>query len=191
MADKVNIQVDQVALQNLINTYGEDKVQEVIQITRTFTQKVQRDARSILKESGRVNSGQLINSIKQQVNAYNNKVIGQVYSKTKYARFIHEGAKHEGAEIVPFFVSFTIAPSLRQWAIRKGVMYQKRKDGQKRKSKKTGDKWYMTSKKTGEEYAVNIKTGGMKVHIKPMKFLEVPFEKYEEQYIQKVSGVMQ
>lgn len=187
---EVNIQVDPVALQNLINTYGEEKVGEVVQITQTFTQKVQREARDILKQKGRVDTGGLIDSIKQQVNTYNHKVIGQVYTSSKYARFIHEGARHEGATTVPFFVSFKIAPGLRQWAIRKGVIYQKRKDGEKRKTRKAGDAWYMKSKKTGQEYRVNLQKGGMRVHIKETKFLEVPFEKYVDQYLHKVNRVM-
>lgn len=123
----VNIQIHQRDYQRLIEQYGNEFAQEVSRVTQTFTQRIQRDAREHLRTEGKVDSGALINSIKEEVHLYNGKVIGQVYSGTKYARFIHEGAKHEGTEIVPFFVSFQVAPSLRQWAIRKGVLYQKKK----------------------------------------------------------------
>ena len=190
MPEGVSIKIDPNTYQSLINKYGNEKVEQIIGITHTFSQKVQAEAREILKSQGKVDSGTLINRIKYQVNMYNNRVVGQVYAGTKYARFIHEGAKHKGSEITPFFVSFNTAPSLRQWAIRKGVLYQKRKDGQIRKTKKSGDKWYITSSKTRKEYSVNIKTGGMKVKIEPIKYLEIPFEKYVDQYIHKVSKVM-
>lgn len=188
----VNIEINRRDYQNLVNQYGNEKLDKVIKATRTFTQKVQRDARQVLRrgENKKVNTGQLINSIKQQVNVYNGLVIGQVYSGVKYARFIHEGAKHEGDKVVPFFVSFKTAPSLRKWAMQKGVIYQKTKTGERSTGKVTLNRWYMTSKKTGKEYAVNLKYGGLYVMNKPTKFLEIPFEKYRGQYIQKVTNIM-
>ncbi len=186
----MNIQINQRDYQRLRETYGNDFVQEVVNVTKSFTQRVQRDARTLLREENKIDSGSLINSIKEEVQIYNSRVLGQVYSGTKYARFIHEGAKHEGEEIVPFFVSFKTAPSLRQWAIRKGVIYQKRKDGQRRKRRSVTDQWYMTSKKTGKEYPINLDTGGLKVHIQPTKFLEKPFERYKNQYIQKLQALL-
>ena len=186
----MNIQIHQRDYQRLRELYGDDFVKEVVKVTKTFTQKVQRESRNILNSEGRKDTGHLIQSIKEEVNLYNQRVLGQVYSGTKYARFIHEGAKHKGSEIVPFFVSFSVAPSLRKWAIRKGVIYQKRKDGQRRKRRSKEAKWYITSKKTGKEYPVNIETGGLKVHIQPTKFLEKPFERYKKQYIQKLKALL-
>lgn len=186
----VNIQINPIDYQRLRELYGNDFAKEVVRVTKTFTQRIQRDARENLVTEGKVDSGALINSIKEEVRLYNAKVIGQVYSGTKYARFIHEGAKHEGTEIVPFFVSFQVAPSLRQWAIRKGVLYQKRKDGQRRRRRSREAPWYMTSQKTGKEYRVDIKKGGLKVNIQPTLFLEKPFERYKEQYLRKVQELV-
>lgn len=189
----MNIQINQRDYQRLRELYGNDFAKEVVRVTKTFTQRIQRDARETLVTEGKVDSGALVNSIKEEVRLYNAKVLGQVYSGTKYARFIHEGAKHEGEEIVPFFVSFKKAPSLRQWAIRKGIIYKRTNNRRTTMDKLLGrnkDKWYMTSQKTGKEYRVDIKKGGLKVNIQPTLFLEKPFERYKEQYLRKVQELV-
>lgn len=186
--DRIRIVIDDTSLADLENRYGAELTQKAVRITNTYIQKVQRDAQDIIANAGHVDTGRLVNSIKSKVKGNSQKVTGEVYAGTKYARFIHEGAKHEGESIVPHYVPFAVNPekSLLTWAIRNRVIYQKRKEGRMRKTNKSGDKWYFMSRK-GKEYPVDIKTGGLMVKQEPVKYFTIPFEKLAPEYLEKMA----
>ncbi|OON99152.1 MAG: hypothetical protein ATN35_02030 [Epulopiscium sp. Nele67-Bin004] len=190
MQDRINVEIDATSLKELEKIYTVDKVNEIVDITNTFTQKIQADARTIIRCAPHVDSGRLINSIKATTKTNSNTITGQVASATDYARFIHEGADHKGTNnIHPFFVPFKLAPSLLVWAKRKGVIYQKTNSGNRRKVAVSGGNWYMTSKKNGKEYRVDTVKGGLQVKIEPTKFLQTPFNQYESKYLQALERI--
>ncbi len=181
--------IDTQTLQQLEKDYTIDKVNQIINVTDAMNMKIADEAREILRNKHK-NKGDLINSIKTTVNSKNNVITGQVSSAKDYARFVHEGVDHKGtSEVHPMLVRFRVAPSLLSWAKSKGVVYQKRNDGTKRKTNTANGAWYMTSKKTGKEYRVDVANGGLMVKIEPSKFLEIPFKKYEKKYIQEIERI--
>lgn len=189
MSDYINVSLDEEQLNRLINAYGEESVNRAIQITRSYTTKVQNEARNIIQEAGKVNTSRLINSIQQIISINHDKIVGEVNAATKYARFIHEGAKHdEAGDIKPFFVPFRIAPSLLSWAKRKKVIYQKTLKGKKRNGYKRGDQWYFQAS-SGKEYKVDIKNGGMIVEHEPLKYLEKPFNENVDSFLEEISKI--
>lgn len=184
--DRIRIVIDDTSLADLENRYGAELTQKAVRITNTYIQKVQRDAQDIIANAGHVDTGRLVNSIKSKVKGNSQKVTGEVYAGTKYARFIHEGAKHEGESIVPHYVPFSVAPSLFIWAKRNKVIYQKKKDGTMRKTNKVGGNWYFISKK-GREYPIDVNTGGLMVKQEPVKYFTIPFEKLAPEYLEKMA----
>lgn len=178
MGDRARISIDQESMNRLIRFYGEESLGRIQQVTLNYTEKVARDAKTILRNKKRVDTGRTVNSISPNVRVYSNKVIGQVNSATKYARFIHEGAEHESdTVIVAHFVPFKIAPSLLLWAKRKRIIFRKNK------------KWYMKSKR-GKEYRINLEKGGLPVLMEPTLFFETPFNRYKDQYLSDVINAM-
>ena len=102
--------------------------------------------------------------------------MGEVNAGTKYAKAIHEGAKHKpgSEETERFFVPFEKAPSLYKWAKRNKVI--ETIDGVDR----------LVS--TGQ--VVYPDKGGLLVHIAPTKYFEKPFNKYKAQFIEEVSNII-
>lgn len=167
--DSFQIHVDTADLEALADRYGAAAAR-ALQITQTYTQKLQREARRQIESAGRVDTGRLVQAIQPATRAEAGSILGTVSAGTKYARFIHEGAMHQGdGKIVPHFVPFSIAPSLLLWAKRNKVVYQKE------------DKWYFKGK-SGKEYRINIKKGGLMVKQEPVKFFEAPFEQLAPAY---------
>lgn len=173
--DSVRISVKEEDLQKLINKYGQDVVQKAINITKNYTERVSRDAKKIVKEENKINTGQLVNSIKPSIKIYASRITGTIKAGAKHARFIHEGAYHESdTEIVPFFVPFSVAPSLLNWAMKKKVIVNE--DGE----------WRLA--KTGQK--INIKKGGLKVRIEPTFFLRKPFEEHVNNFMKEMNEVV-
>lgn len=188
--DRIRIVIDDTSLADLENRYGAELTQKAVRITNTYIQKVQRDAQDIIANAGHVDTGRLVNSIKSKVKGNSQKVTGEVYAGTKYARFIHEGAKHEGDKIVPHLVPFSVAPSLLIWAKRNKVIYQKETDGTMRKKRaREGKSWYIMSKrgKGHREYRIDIENGGLMVKQEPVKYFTIPFEKLAPEYLEKMA----
>ena len=187
--DQIRVAIDDNDLNVLEQRYGAALTQKALRVTNTYVMKLQRDAQVLINEAGHVDTGRLANSIKSKVNADSEKVTGEVYAGTKYARFIHEGAQHEGEEIVPHFVPFAVAPSLLIWAKRNKVIYQKQSDGRMRKRHKSGDNWYMMNAR-GQEYPVDVKKGGLPVKQQPVKYFSVPFARLAPEYLARMAAAI-
>lgn len=191
--DRIRIVIDDSSLAELENRYGAALTQKALRITNTYVQKVQTQAQDIIAEAGHVDTGRLVNSIKSQVTGSSQKVTGEVYAGSNYARFIHEGAKHDGEKIVPHLVPFKVAPSLLVWAKRNKVIYQKETDGTMRKKRaRKGKSWYIMSKrgKGHREYRIDIETGGLMVKQEPVKYFTIPFEKLAPEYLEKMAAAI-
>ena len=167
MADRVNITVNTEDLKQLYSKYGESLTNKAVSVVRKYTNKIANEAKQIIDEHDYRDTGRLINSIKPTVRAYGEKVTGRIAAGTKYARFIHEGAKHQGDEIVPFFVPFKTAPSLWKWALRNKAVIRK------------GDEYRLAK----NNQVVKPDKGGLMVKIKPAKYFEKPYEKYKDKFI--------
>lgn len=187
--DRIRIVIDETSLEELENQFGAALTQKAVRITNTYVQKVQRDAQAIIADAGHVDTGKLVNSMKSKTTSDGQTIIGEVYAGTKYARFIHEGAKHEGEHIVPHFVLFTKAPSLLIWAKRNKVIYQKKKDGRMRKTNKADGDWYFISK-SGREYPIDVVSGGLVVKQEPVNYFSIPFEKLAPEYLEKMAAAV-
>lgn len=183
--DDIRISIDDERLNQLLARYGETLTQKALQLTRTYQAKLQRDAQLIISDAGHVDTGRLVNAIKQKTETKDGKIVGEVYAGTDYARFIHEGAKHEGEQIKPHFVSFAAAPSLLLWAKRNKVIYQKQDDGRLRRRAKAGARWYMMNAK-GKEYPIDLEKGGLMVKQEAVKYLTVPFSRLAPEYLARM-----
>lgn len=191
--DRIRIVIDDRSLQELEHRYGSALTQKALRVTSTYIMKLQRDAQGMIHDAGHVDTGRLVNSIKSRVNAGNKKITGETYAGTDYARFIHEGAKHEGDKIVPHLVPFSVAPSLLIWAKRNKVIYQKETDGTMRKKRaREGKSWYIMSKrgKGHREYRIDIENGGLMVKQEPVKYFTIPFEKLAPEYLEKMAAAI-
>ncbi len=181
--DEIRAKVDATQIEKYVTT----KIKNIEKVSDTFGQLIQDKSRTIINKNHTVDTGQLINSIKKETHTTDNKISTQVYSGTNYARFIHEGTDHKGTNKVHArFVSFKTAPSLRLWAIRKGVIYQSNITGNKRSKLKVTDTNWRYKSKNGKETSIDITNGGLMVKNEPLKFLETPFELYKDKYIERI-----
>lgn len=189
--DRISVLIDDSALIDLERRYGTRFTQKALNVVKEYTGKIQDESKDIIDRAGHVDSGELIDTIQRDITTGGGDIVGEVYAGTKYARFIHEGAKHEGSEIKPHFVPFAVNPerSLLTWAIRNKVIYQKRKDGRMRKTKKPGDQWYFMNKR-GKEYPINIRTGGLLVKQEPVKFFSTPFARLVPAYLERMTQIV-
>lgn len=178
MNDEVRVELNQEDIKKFREAYGEELFDKILVITQTYNQKIATDAKEMIRQEERIDTGRLRNSIKSSAKVYANKVVGEVYSGTKYARFIHEGAKHQGSKIVPHFVSFSVAPSLYVWAKKHNLI------------ETINGSLYFIDKKNQEHAITDIKKSGLMVYSKPIKFLETPFEKYKSQYIKDLKRLV-
>ncbi len=176
------VELDTKMLEKHLKKYDKELLENIKRVANIYNQKIVRDAKEIIRQEDKIDTGRLRNSIKSNVK----NLTLEIYSNTKYARFIHEGAKHDGNNIVPHFVPFKKAPSLLVWAIRNKVIERKSKNGKG----KYLFKYVFKSKRTGKEYDINPITGGLVVKIMPTKFLEKPFEKYKKQYVKDLSAII-
>ncbi len=177
MADNYfKIVMEQEQLKKLFDKYGEDLTKKAIGVTTKYTNKIARDAKEIIDKYKYRDTGRLINSIKPSIHAYADRIVGEVNAGTKYAKFIHEGAKHKpgSEETERFFVPFRVAPSLYKWAKRNRVI--ETIDGVDR----------LVS--TGQVVYPN--KGGLLVHIAPTKYFEKPFNEYKNQFIKEISEIV-
>lgn len=189
MNDRINVVIDDTDLAYLEHRYGAKLMNKALRVTNLYVSHMQRNAQVIINDSGHVDTGKLVGSIKSKVNASNRKITGEVYSGSKYARFIHEGAKHEGEEIKPHFVPFAVAPSLLTWAKRNKVIYQKQASGRLRKNPRRNGDWYFMSKK-GKEYPISVQKGGLMVKQEPVKFFSLPFEQLAPEYLERMAQIV-
>lgn len=178
MNDEVRVGLNQEDIKKFRETYGEEIFDKILTITQTYNQKIATDAKEIIKQYEKIDTGRLRNSIKSSAKVYANKVVGEVYSGTKYARFIHEGSKHQGSKIVPYFVSFSAAPSLYVWAKKHNLI------------KTINEKQYFIDKKGQQHLIKNIRESGLMVYSKAIKFFETPFEKYKVQYVKDLKRLV-
>lgn len=107
---KINLNLD--SIEQLKQIYGENLINKIYSITTDYNQRIIRDAKEILRTEDKIDTRRLRNSIKQSARVYSTRFINSIYSGTKYARFVHEGAEHKDSKIVPHFVSFKTAPYL-------------------------------------------------------------------------------
>lgn len=171
------IVVDQKNLEKLFNKYGEELTEKAVRVTNKYTNIITNEAKEIIDDYSYRDTGRLINSIKPSIRAYADRVVGEVNAGTKYAKFIHDGARHptEGSEETErFFVPFNKAPSLFKWAVRNGVI-------------ETIDGVYRLVS-TGQ--IVQPDKGGLLVHIAPTKYFEKPFNEYKNQFIREISNII-
>jgi hypothetical protein len=173
------IYIEPTDLEKFEDKYSKELVQKAINVIDKYTLMIQRDAREIIDKEGYRDTGDLINSIKPSVKMYADKVAGEVNSGTKYARFVHEGAEHDGNNLKPHFVSFKIAPSMLQWARRHGII------------QKVGQDWAYIDKSNQEHIIKNINTSGIKVYTRATKFFEKPFEALKDKFIEEMNGLME
>lgn len=199
MDDRFSININQEQINSFTRRYTSDFEDKVINLTNLYNMKIARDAKNIITNENRVDTGYLRNSIKiKKARKIRNIIRSEIYSGTKYGRFVHEGAEHNGNNIVPHFVPFNKAPSLLSWAKRHRIIYKKmggtsRKRGLKGKirnlkSKLLGD-WYFKSR-DGKEHKINISKGGLLVKMEPTKFFEKPVEKYKDEYADKLRRLL-
>lgn len=175
MEDSIRIHVKDNTIDQLYHKYGEDAAKKAIRLVSKFTEMVERDAKKNIKEAGQIDTGRTRNAIKNSTLVYFNRIVGQVYAGTKYARFLHEGAEHEEDEtIIPHFVPFSVAPSLAAWAIRHKVIEQRK------------GKWVLA--KSGK--SINIHRGGLRVKTEPSKFMEKAVESNKEQFFQEAERLI-
>lgn len=173
-----DINIDTSTMDELVAHFGSRATARAINITRSYAKKIQSEARTMLQEKGRISSGQLVQSIQPEVSESGGIVQGQVNAAAPHARFIHEGAMHDGSQIVPHFVSFAVAPSLQRWAKLNRVIYQKQ------------GRWYFKGK-SGKEHSINIEKGGMMVKQDPVPYFRVPFETLCPEYFEKIKEILQ
>lgn len=178
MDDEVRIELNQDDINKLKQTYGEEIFNKVLVITQTYNQKITTEAKEIIKQEQKIDTGRLRNSIKSSAKVYANKVVGEVYSGTKYARFVHEGAKHQGNELVSHFVSFGKVPSLLIWAKRHKLI------------EIINGSYYFIDKNNQEHPIDDINESGLNVYSKAIKFLEEPFNKYKPMYINDLENLI-
>ncbi len=179
MDDEVRIELNQDDINKIKQTYGEEIFNKVLTITQTYNQKITTEAKEIIRRENRIDTGRLRNSIKSSAKTYASKVVGEVYSGTKYARFIHEGAKHQGSGLVSHFVPFSVAPSLLVWAKRHKLI------------EVINGVYCFIDKHNGEHPIKDINRSGLMVYSKPIKFLEEPFNKYKPKYISELENLVQ
>lgn len=174
------ISIDATNLKQLEIKYGEELTNKAKNIISKYVSIIERDAKQIINDEEKIDTGRLLNSIKSSLSIYANLngLAGKVYSGTKYARFIHEGAEHDGNNIKPHFVKFSTAPSLLKWAIR-----------HKKIEKINGDYCFIDN--NNQEHVINnIKNSGMMVYNKPIKFFEIPFEKIKDEFVREMSNLV-
>ncbi|WP_129596028.1 HK97 gp10 family phage protein [Anaerophilus nitritogenes] len=170
MDDRISIEIDIDTLRRLEERYGQRQIEGAKRIIEKYTNIVSREAKQIINDYGYRDTGRLINSIKPSLLVYTNKIQGWVKAGTKYARFIHEGAEHEGDDIVKHFVPFRVAPTLLQWALRHDVII------------KVDGVYRMFD--TGAY--VDPAKGGLRVTVAPTKFFSKPYEENKEKFLQEM-----
>lgn len=170
------IVVDQEQLKKLFDKYGENLTGKAVKVVNKYTNKIVNEGKKIIDDNKYRDTGRLINSLKPSMQAYADRVVGEARAGTKYARFIHDGAKHIlGTDRTErFFVPFKVSPSLYQWAKRNRVI--ETIDGVDR----------LVS--TGQ--VVYPDKGGLLVHIAPTKFFEKPFNEYKEQFVEEIANII-
>lgn len=174
MSDYFKIVVDQESLDKLFSKYEHGLVEKATRVVSKYSNIIARDSKDIIDQYKYRDTGRLINSIKPSVKAYADKVVGQVKAGTKYARFIHEGAKHNGSRTERFFVPFKVAPSLFKWAVRNKVI-------------ETIDGVYRLSS-TGQ--VVQPDRGGLLVHIAPTKYFEKPYNEHKDKFVRELTDII-
>lgn len=178
MADNYfKVTVNDKGIQRLFDKYGQELTEKSVRVINKYTNKVSNEAKKIIDENKYRDTGRLINSIKPSISVYAERIVGEVNAGTKYARYIHDGARHptEGSKNTErFFAPFKKAPSLYTWAKRNKVI--ETIDGVDR----------LTS--TGQ--VVTPDKGGLLVHIAPTKYFEKPFNKYKEQFVKEISNII-
>lgn len=162
-----NIKVDEEKIKKLFDKYGKDLTEKTMKVVDRYTLKVTNEAKEIIDDFGYRDTGRLINAIKPSLRAYKDKYVGRVNAGTKYAKVIHDGAKHVNGDIQKFFVPFAKAPSLFKWAVRNNVIY------------KIDGIYRLAS--TGQ--IVEPDKGGLQVQIVPAKYFDKPFNKYKDQFV--------
>ncbi len=162
-------------LERIKKQYGEELTKKIVKVTEKYNSLIQREAKSIIKNKGAVDTGRLLNSVKSSVKTYGGKVKGEVSADAKYSKFVHDGTKNTK----PFFVPFRVAPSLLDWAIRHGKI-KRRKKG------------YSFISSSGKEYSIgkNLKKSGMLVFHKGIKFIEKPFQEYKDEYVKEFTRLL-
>lgn len=171
------IKIDEKSMEHLFEHYGENMAVKAMKITNKYTNIITREAKKIIDDYKYRDTGRFINSIKPSLYLYADRVVGEVNAGTKYAKFIHDGARHptEDSEATErFFVPFVKAPSLFKWAKRNKVI--ETIDGIER----------LVS--TGQ--VVQPDKGGLLVHIAPTKYFEKPFNKYKDKFIEEISNII-
>lgn len=171
--DQYNIRVNQNDTNRLQERYGRTLFNKAHSIIENYNQIMAREGKKIITEEKKIDTARLKNTITSEttVNLYD--ITGETYSGTKYGRFVHEGAMHEGGNIVPHFVSFAKVPSLFTWAVRHNVI----------KFSSSKNKWYFEGKNQKQYFISNVQKSGLMVTMKPIKFLEKPFNMYKRQFI--------
>lgn len=172
------VYIEAEGLEELENKYTHELVQKTIKVIEKYTAIIERDAKKIITNEGYRDTGRLINSIKPQVMVYGTKIVGKINSGTKYARFIHEGAEHEGDKIVSHFVPFSQAPSLLAWAKKHEII------------QKIRGSWYFIDKNNQENLIRDISKSGMRVYTRPTKFFEKPFESIKEKFTDEMANLI-
>lgn len=175
---ELDISINDADIEELYREYGEETVRKAEQITRKYAALVQREAREIIAKEGHIDTSRLVNSILIMVQGNSEGILGRTYTDLKHAGYIHDGTKHVSEDnLVPHFVSFKTAPSLLAWGKRKKVIV------------KEGKEWYLKNK-DGKKYKIDTQNGGLMLQQKALKFLDIPFEKYEPMFIREMEGLL-
>lgn len=181
MQDNIRFEVNQEDLDRIVERYGENLVQRATNIVTDYAEMTATEARRILTKNKKRNTGRLIASIKPSLPIYARGLItGEVNAGAKYARFIHEGAKHVNGKPQPFFVPFRVAPSLLEWAKRKRIIVRREGAWNFIQTDSNGQKTYRRIN--------NIYNSGLKVHHEPLKFFSKPFEeRFRQRFIDEMT----
>lgn len=169
--------VEKEDLDRLFNEHGENMAVKAMKIVNKYTNIITKESKEIIDDYMYRDTGRLINSIKPSIKIYAEKITGEVNAGTKYAKAIHEGAKHpteESEETERFFVPFDKAPSLFKWAVRNKVI-------------EVIDGVYRLVS-TGQ--VVYPDEGGLLVHIAPTKYFEKPFDKYKDKFVEEINNIL-
>lgn len=177
MSNNFNVRIDNADMEELLLKFGNRAAAKVVNTTRTYTQKLQSEARNLLKEEKKADTGELIRRIQPKITESDGSVRGEVSAGAKHSRFVHEGTKHDGEQLIPYFVPFAAAPSLLNWAKRNKVIYKK------------NGKWFFKGK-SGREYGINTEKGGMLVRQEAVPYFQAPFERLSPEYFEKIKEIL-
>ena len=164
MADTFRVIIENQQAIRYLTGKEEETRRRVVQIMNLVTRDIRDDARNIIRDTDHVWQGRLVNSIMNKVVASGDHIVGEVFSGTDYAIYLHEGTRKH-------YVSFVDKHGMDRldliwWAKSHGLITIQ------------GDKFISTL--TGQPIR------GITVGITATKFLEKPYQKHLNSFVTQI-----